>query len=192
MLGSWHRSGCISVPSIHITRPVVSIPSRGCSDSSTGPTLLVRTHAPHQPSFRCPEKTRAAAAVGGRRRSLLAPDDEPPVDLAVQLCALGLAKTADWSASGLGARAETLRNAEKEAKSARLRIWRDFTPALTAADAPSAVFAGRVVEVSVVCRVVSCVCEFVEWCRTASGECSFPILGSTRMLSFCKNRHGVL
>jgi len=114
------------------------------------------------------------------------------VDLAVQLCGLGLAKTADWSASGLGARAETLRNAEKEAKSARLRIWRDFTPALTAADAPSAVFAGRVVEVSVVCRVVSCVCEFVEWCRTASGECSFPILGSTRMLSFCKNRHGVL
>ncbi|KAK3284178.1 hypothetical protein CYMTET_8157, partial [Cymbomonas tetramitiformis] len=61
--------------------------------------------------------------------SLYHADCEQPVDLAEQLCRLGMAKVVDWSAQMLGkGGAEKLRLAERAAKEQRLRIWRDYVP----------------------------------------------------------------
>lgn len=48
-------------------------------------------------------------------------------NISVELLKVGLAKMADWSSAFTGAAARTaMRNAEKEAKAATLRVWKDY------------------------------------------------------------------
>lgn len=80
--------------------------------------------------------------------TLFKPDSDSPVDLADQLLRLGLAKTADWSMSMLShAATEKLRLAERSAKDARLRIWRDYTPPPKVSSSLSSNFTGKVLEI---------------------------------------------
>mmetsp|Transcript_574 Transcript_574/g.1819 ORF Transcript_574/g.1819 Transcript_574/m.1819 type:complete len:876 (+) Transcript_574:412-3039(+) len=61
--------------------------------------------------------------------SIYYPEDGQPVDLGEQLLKQGLAKVVEWSAAMMNqASAQKLRNAEREAKQARIRLWKDYVP----------------------------------------------------------------
>ena len=59
----------------------------------------------------------------------------------------GLAKCVDWSMGRVTGGAEKYRNAEKQAKQAKSRLWRNYTAAAATSDETQKNFAGKVVEV---------------------------------------------
>ena len=72
----------------------------------------------------------------------------PNGNIAELLLKAGLAQCVDWSMSMVSSGAEAYRSAEKEAKSQRVRLWRDWTPSAGPEIAESdKSFQGTVVEI---------------------------------------------
>lgn len=59
----------------------------------------------------------------------------------------GLAKCVDWSMGVVSSGAEKYRNAEKQAKQAKLRLWKNYKAAASSIDESSKTFSGKVIEV---------------------------------------------